>query len=316
MKQILTSALLFCFFAVSALAQDISIGTFNAEFLNKPRIHVKYGLPFSLKKESKKVQKFWEDEENRDAKLKEASAKVATVIKKMNTDIVTLTEVGDSADIQVLLSELKEIGVDYPYSSVCDCKDSFTKQSVAVLSKYPIKDVWPEIDGRSIYLEEVDGDSEGETGISKGMKVTVVIEQKEVDVFVLHFKSESGGFDSDAKRLAQATIARRSIIKLLNEGRNVIVTGDLNAEKKSPSLYRIRGFDDIYEELIQTGSSDYFENTDVRWTYNYKGEPEQIDHILLSSGIANSRGIQTTILDINDKSISDHNPVIVRLKLK
>lgn len=316
MKNSFFSILFFCLFAFSASAQDLSIGTFNAEFLSKSKIHVKYGLPFRLNKKPKKVQQFWENDKNRDAKLKEASAKVATIIKQMNVDVITLTEVGDSADIQVLLGELKEIGIDYPYSSVCDCKDNFTKQKVAVFSKYPIKNVWPEIDGRAIYFEELDGDSEGETGISKGMKVTITVDQKEIGLFVLHFKSEGGGFGSDAKRIAQATIARRSIIKLLSEGQHVIVTGDLNSEKKSRSLYRIRGFDDIYEELIQTGSSDYFENTDVRWTYNYKGEQEQIDHILISSGIARRSGIQTTILDINDKSVSDHNPVIVRLKLK
>jgi endonuclease/exonuclease/phosphatase family metal-dependent hydrolase len=77
-------------------------------------------------------------------------------------------------------------------------------------------------------------------------------------------KSERGGFDNDAKRLAQANIVRQSIIKLLNDGRKVIVIGDLNSEEKNASLYRIRGFDDVYEELIQTCNSDYFDNTDVR----------------------------------------------------
>lgn len=308
--------MLLVFTNLTVNAQEVSVATFNAEFLNKSRVHIKYNMPFDISKASKKEQKFWNKEENRTAKLQESSAKVAELIKQMNADIVTLTEVGSPEDFEVLVNELSKIGVQYDHWQVCDCKDNFTQQHVAVLSKYPIKDVWTEIPGRSIYLEELDGDSEDDTGISKGLKVTVTVEEKEIDIFVLHLKSERGGFDSDAKRIAQASIARRSIIKLLNEGRNVIVTGDLNAEKGSPALYRLRGFDDIYEELIQTGSSQYFENTDVRWTYNYMGEPEQIDHILISQGLSESKGIQTTILEVTDEGISDHNPVIVKLKLK
>lgn len=293
--------------------QELTVATFNAEFLNTSRVHIKFGLNFNLKKESVEIQEFWNNEKNRAKKLEEASAKVAEVLKQINADILTLTEVGDKEDLEVLVAELKKQGVSYEYWEVCDCKDSFTQQHVAVLSKYPIRDVWYEIPGRAIYLEELDGDTEGETGISKGLKATVVVNEKELDVFVFHLKSERGGFDSDAKRLAQASIARRAIVKQLNQRREVIVTGDLNSEKRSPSIYRIRGFDDIYEDLIQTGNSEYFENTDVRWTYNYKGEPEQIDHILVSPGISSKSKIKTSIIAIEDEIVSDHNPVIVRL---
>ena len=282
-------------------SQEVTIATFNAEFLNTSRVHIKFGKQFDITKESKKEQKFWKKEENRAEKLKEASANVAELIKQTGADIITLTEVGDAEDLKVLVTELQEIGVNYDYWEMCDCKDRFTQQHVAILSKFPLKEVWPEIPGRSLYLKEVDGDAEGETGISKGLKVTTTINGQDIDIFVFHLKSERGGFDSDAQRLAQASIARRAIIKQLNAGRKVIVTGDLNAEKGGPSIYRIRGFDDIYEELIQTGHSQYFESTDVRWTYNYKGEPEQIDHILISPGLTNKSGIKTSIIAVNDE---------------
>ena len=312
------TSFVFCLLLVSKIsaAQKITIATFNSEFLNKSRVHVKFGKQFDMKRESKKEQNFWKNEDNRTAKFEEASANVAQFIKKINADILTLTEVGNKDDLKVLINELEKISVKYKYWEVCDCKDNFTKQHVAILSKYPLKEVLYEIEGRSIYLEEKDGDSEGETRISKGLKATAIVNEKEIDVFVLHFKSERGGFDSDAKRLAQATIARRTIIPLLNAGRNVVVTGDLNSEKRSESIYRIRGFDDIYEELIQTGNSNYFDDTDVRWTYNYRGEAEQIDHILLSSKIAKKADIKTRILETMNKNVSDHNPVIVTIKLQ
>ncbi len=316
MKRILILIPLYFSFIFSLSAQEITVATFNAEFLNKSRVHIKYGKRFDIKRESKEVQKFWENDTNRTAKLKEASSNVAKMIKRMNADILTLTEVGGKDDLKVLINELNKIGVKYDYWEVCDCKDNFTQQHVAILSKFPIKNVQHEIKGTAIYLKEADGDSEDETEISKGLKATVTINKKDIEVFVFHLKSERGGFDSDAKRIAQASIARRAIIKSLNEGKKVIVTGDLNSEKKSPSLYRIRGFDDVYEELIQTGNSRFFKNTDIRWTYNYRGEREQIDHILVSSNLANKKGIKTSILETGDDKISDHNPVIVKIKLK
>lgn len=308
--------LLFFFCLIPVFSQEITVATFNAEFLNLSRVHIKYGLQFDITREPNKIQKYWEKEENRAAKLQEASANVAQMIKSIDADVLTLTEVGGAEDLEVLLEELKKIGLEYEHWEVCDCKDNFTDQHVAVFSRYPIKDSWPKIPGRSIYLEELDGDVEDETGISKGMKVTVTVDEKDIDVFVLHLKSERGGFDSDAKRIAQASIARRSIVRQLNQGKRVIVTGDLNSERGSPTLYRIRGFDDIYEELIQTGNSDYFENYDVRWTYNYLGQQEQIDHILVSQGLTTESGIKTSILETNDENISDHNPIIVKLNLQ
>lgn len=315
MKRILHT-LIFLISCTYTQAQDVTVATFNAEFLIKSKVYLKYGLSYDLKDESKKVQKFWENDKNRSDKLREAAGKSASFIQKLNADILTLTEIGDREDIEVLVDELKKVGVAYDYWEVCDCKDTYTQQHVAILSKYPIEDVWYELPGRALYLEELDGDVEGETGISKGMKGTIRVGEVDLDVFVFHFKSERGGHDSDAKRIAQASIARRAIIKQLNQGRKVIVTGDLNAERGSPSLYRIRGFDDIYEELIQTGNSVYFDNTDLRWTYNYKGQTDQIDHILISTNVAPRSKIKTSIIETSDESISDHNPVIVRLGLE
>ncbi len=316
MKRILLITLLALCNYLPISSQEITVATFNAEFLNKSKVHMKFGKSFDLSREPESVQTFWNDDANRTAKLKEASANVAQMIKRIDADILTLTEVGGKEDLEVLLGELNQIGVNYSHWEVCDCTDKWTGQNVAVFSKFPLKEVWPQIPGRSIYLEELDGDKEAETGISKGLKVTATVNGKDIDVFVLHLISERKGFESDAKRLAQANIARRAVIKQLSMGREVIVTGDLNSEKRSESLYRIRGFDDVFEELIQTGLSNYFENYDVRWTYNFRGQPEQIDHILVSPGLTKKDGIKTSILITGDEKISDHNPVIVKLNLR
>ena len=67
----------------------------------------------------------------------------------------------------------------------------------------------------------------------------------------------------------------------------VIVAGDLNDKKGQPAIHRIRGLEDIHEDLIQTGLVSFWDRAqlDSRWTYEFQGVRQQIDHILLSFSI-------------------------------
>jgi predicted extracellular nuclease len=100
------------------------------------------------------------------------------------------------------------------------------------------------------------------------------------------------------------------------------VAGDLNDYRGQPAIHRIRGLDDIFDDLIQTGNVKYFEETelDTRWTYEYQGVRHQIDHILLSYSIKNickkSGGIKTSVFEHNNHLASDHRPFIVILNFK
>ena len=99
-------------FPIVGSSQQAKIATFNAEFLSKKKVHIKYGLPFDMKKANNKDQKFWNNDENRIDKLKEATDSVAGFIKKMDADIVTLTEVGNREDIDLLDKALRDIGLE------------------------------------------------------------------------------------------------------------------------------------------------------------------------------------------------------------
>ena len=59
-----------------AHAGEITIATFNAEFLTRPKVHVKFGLKFSLKNEPQAVQNQWAATGFRDARFAEAAAAV------------------------------------------------------------------------------------------------------------------------------------------------------------------------------------------------------------------------------------------------
>lgn len=308
--------------STSLFAQPIRLATFNCEFLLPNKVHMKFGLPF----DNKKLPQEWQDERFRQKKFVEAVNKVADHLITLKADVLGLTEVGDKKAVQMLVDALKRKGMDYPYWSVCQSEDTGTGQHVAILSKFPLTSVIPKFRNLGLYFTESDYDQEASTGISKGMKASVTVQGKVLHVFLFHFKSERGGEESDQKRLMQAEIARRITIPYLQRGEHVVIMGDLNSEPRHEVLLTLRGFRDVEEELIQTGNLYYFDNPKVRWTYNYKGQLEQLDHILLSLGLRelclknNYRqkqwGIQTSIIPTNNEEISDHNAVVVELTFK
>jgi predicted extracellular nuclease len=110
---------------------------------------------------------------------------------------------------------------------------------------------------------------------------------------------------------------RRHYLPLLDAGEHIIVAGDLNDHPRQPVLRRIRGRDDIWGDLIQTGDVDYFADNelDTRWTYQFQGIRQQIDHVLLSRSIKDaSEGISTRVVEQNDPLASDHRPFVVTLE--
>lgn len=320
------SLLLFvALFPQASLSQDnhLTIATFNCEFLTRPKVHVKFGLPFPMSQASEADQQQWNQPGFRDQRFNEAAKAVAQVINLVNADVIALTEVGDSTDATELQAEVRSLGLDYTHMAVGHSKDTATRQHVAVLSKFPLSDVLKEIHGREFYLEEPDDpETEVDTGISKGMRVTVTAHEREFLLYVLHLTSERGGHEQDQQRIAQASIARRHFLPALKAGQLVIVAGDLNDRRGQPAVHRIRGLDDMHEDLIQTGHKDYFDvaKLDSRWTYEFEGVRQQIDHILLSFSIketCKSRGgiIAHTVAHGNELA-SDHRPLVVTLNLK
>ena len=321
--------LLFFIFLVTCLnssiyAEDLTIATFNTEFLSRKKVHIKFGKPFYLSKLDKSEIAIWSQDEFIEERFLEAVDRVAKAIAEMNVDIITLTEIGDDRDFYDLQQAVKKHGVDYPYKAICICRSSIG-QHVAVLSKFPITEILGRISGTKMYNTESDDvEQEESTGISKGLKVKVSAYGHNFHIYVLHFVSERGGHDSDQLRVAQASIVRRHFLKILeSESEYVIVTGDLNDKPGEPTLKRIRGFDDIGSDLIQTGFYKYFseDELDTRWTHEFRGTREQIDHILLSgnfyaiTGTKGHHGISTRTFDPGDPMVSDHRALIVTLDI-
>ena len=96
----------------------------------------------------------------------------------------------------------------------------------------------------------------------------------------------------------------------------------MNDRRGQPTLRRLRGLDDIWPDLFQTGHWKFFakEEEASRWTYEFRGELNQIDHILLSYSLRKSQisGISTEVLEVPSTTaprISDHRPILVTIEL-
>jgi hypothetical protein len=120
------AALLIAFSAVS-FAAELTIATFNTEFLTRPKIHVKFGFPLDLEEPSDVAT--WAAPGFRDQKFAEGAAAVAKVVAGINADVMVLTEVGNQRDVQELNAAIAAQGVDYPHAEVCACTDTAARCS-------------------------------------------------------------------------------------------------------------------------------------------------------------------------------------------
>ncbi len=309
---------------IDGYGQDdtLTLATFNCEFLTRPKVHVKFGLNFTMSREPPAVRAQW-DATFRDDRFTEAAQAVAAVIAAVDADVITLTEVGNQQDVDELVAEISNAGVVYPNVEIGISSDNTTRQNVAILSKFPLSDVITPIPGREFYITEFDDpEAEKDTGISKGMRATVSAHGRDFLVYALHFSSEGGEHNKDAQRIAQASLARRHYLPEVKDGELVIVTGDLNDRRGDPAIRRVRGLDDMHEDLIQTGATKYFEDDelDTRWTYEFEGVRNQIDHILPSFTVKaetkTRSGIQTATFEHGNDFASDHRPLIVTPNLR
>ncbi|MBU0617049.1 MAG: endonuclease/exonuclease/phosphatase family protein [Planctomycetes bacterium] len=303
--------------AVAEADQELTIATFNCEFLTRPKVHVKFGESFDLSPARREI---WDQPGYRDQKFSDAAQAVAKTIVEINADVIGLEEVGSEQDVTELLEEVRKLGLDYSHCVVGSPVEERTYQNNAVFSRFALEDPISPIPGREAYDTELDDpEAEAWTGVRKGLRVTFRAHGQTFHMYVLHLTSERGGHEADTRRIAEASIVRRHYLPLLTAGEHVIVIGDLNDRRNEPAIRRIRGRDDIQPDLIQTGRYYYFDRDewDTRWTYNFRGTRNQIDHILLSESIEQrcSR-IRSRTINHGSALVSDHLPFIVRLNLK
>ena len=174
----------------SVFAQTVTIATQNCEFLVRKKIHVKYGLPFFIADAEPAQIAEWSPPGQKDAKFNESAKAVAKALVTLSADILVLTEIGNEQDARELLSEVKNEGIDYTHVAIGNSRDNTTGQNVAVFSKFPISNILSPIPGRESYWQELDDpNSEKDTGVSKGMRITVKAHGREISLYDVHLSS-------------------------------------------------------------------------------------------------------------------------------
>ena len=284
----------------SALADDVlRIATFNCECMSRTLVHVKFGLPYSKSDWNEDDEAKWKSLGTPEECFQTACGHVAKVIDQIadkGVHVLVLTEVGPQDDLDDLYAACEDVGVSHQFRE----KGSGTGgQHVAICSQRALTDKIAPIPGREFYDTELDdAEAQDDTGVSKGLHVVFEAGGKKIHVYALHLKSELGGHESDAQRVAQASIVRRHYLRYLEQDEEritrlreqlgleteveteildkyVIVAGDLNDNPGEPTLRRIRGKDDFHADLIQTWHTPFF-HEEAKWkdwwSYEYQGE--------------------------------------------
>lgn len=158
----------------------------------------------------------------------------------------------------------------------------------------------------------------------KPLAAEFTFQGEEVIVINNHFNSKGGDeplfgknqppfLESEAQRMQIATIVNNFVsdIKEKNEDANVVVVGDLNDFEFSAPLAVLKG-DDL-TNLVETLPAS------ERYTYNYQGNAQVLDHILVSNNLAESAKLD--IVNFNSPYMeehgraSDHDALVAQLDL-
>lgn len=253
-------------------------------------------------------------------KSPEAKAKIRESIHALKPDVICLEEMGTTNALLELSASLKAEGLDFPYWEQVSGFD--TNIHVALLSRFPITARRPHtnenflLDGRRFSVSR--GFLEVDIQVNSNFSFTLL---------GAHLKSKRVVPEADeaALRLEEAKLlrARANAILSANPNANLVVLGDLNDTKDSPSTKTVIGTGKF--KLIDTRPAE--RNGDdapnpnhrgspmnVTWTFYYPTEDSysRIDYILLSPAMARDWvKNETYVLALPNWAIgSDHRPIV------
>ncbi|NOY29372.1 MAG: hypothetical protein GXP28_04100 [Planctomycetes bacterium] len=308
----------------------LRIVTFNAEILTAPGIR------------AGRLEKFrW------DVARKAQFERVAAVVEALNPDVLNLVEVTSKEGVDYLVKILHEKGLtDYRGYHV-DNNDGFTSMDVALISKIAPD----EVEGQAIRTFYSDRDDptwrqsyrgagrggNNNTGIARHAVYLLTVGGHKLGFLGLHLKSNPSSDSANAKRTAQAEVAKRILHQeIVGRGYLPIVLGDINdydpdvpdrdetRSTQTEVLRTLKNFDTQHEgpeleniaKLIPRQADRY---TSV-WDRNENGVRDpydaltMIDHILLPKALM-PYVRRVFIFHSVALETSDHRAVVVDLML-
>jgi len=261
-----------------------------------------------------------EDAGTRSAKPDDAKAKVRESLRALKPDVLALEEMGSTNALLELRDSLKAEGLDLPYWEHITAFD--TNIHVAILSKFPFAARHPHTDdsfllsGRRYRVGR--GFAEVDIQVNTNYSFTLI---------AAHLKSKRIVAQADQAewRLEEAKLLREKVDACLaaNPNANLVVVGDFNDGKDSPSTKAVigRGRNKLIDTRPAERNGDNVPNANpnweprnVTWTHFYGKEDiySRIDFILISPGLAREWvKKETYVLAIPNWGVgSDHRPVV------
>lgn len=251
-----------------------------------------------------KTDRFIGDKKVEAMKPDEEKKAVASIIKKINPDILGLMEVlRDTNDVNIksVRESLKEVGLNYPYMATVTGEDERAQN--VLLSRFPIIST-KELNEDAFSLN-VRQQIEGKWQIGKVTNrvergfidaVIKVNSSYQLEVMVAHLKSKrpirglndptTKEFGEDAIRRNEALILRGHMMQRYQENPevNLIVMGDLNDLPTSPAIRTLIGqkSDEVLTHHLVL--KDYLGD---QWTHFHFPEKAYnlIDYMLVSEGL-------------------------------
>lgn len=250
----------------------------------------------------------YHSDEGTPAKPKEQLEKVAARIRAADADVLAVEEVENRFYLErFVASMLPDMGYQHV---VCFEGNDKRGIDVALLSRLPVGPV-------TSHMYERFSDGSGADAWFQRDLLQVRIEPPDApafQVFVVHLKSKRSGGESDQTRLAECRQARKILDHEIAKDKDAlfVICGDFNDTFDSDSLKTLRGAGpaalvDFQKDLPKDAVS-----------YNANPYRSIIDFVLASPAMGKRyedksyRVIDGTV----ETGGSDHNPVVVKFKLK
>ena len=223
---------------------------------------------------------------------------ITRVLKDINADIISLQEIESVEALLYLRTVLKSKGIVYPYFAIADLKPTTVK--CALLSKFPI-----------VKKKEVVVSGSLSRNI---LRTDIDISGNNLIVYVNHWKSKKG---PESLRKKYANALKKEIDQLETDA-DFVLTGDFNSNYNeyitfvnnvklndtnkrtgiNHILMTIKNNKLVDERLlVKQRSNKYLYNLwleipyKYRWSYNFFGRKSTPDHIILSKGLYDNKGV-------------------------
>ncbi len=252
--------------------------------------------------------------------------KLCEVMTTLNPDIFVMEEIENAEVVQDIANALAGKAWEHKknWQYTCFAKESGSAIGCAVFSRY-------ELSRLKCHTIDIRSQSESQPSSRPLMQVTVCLGSQEVELFVNHWKSKSGGQEeTEIWRDWQELVLAENLLLNLAEDKNLIICGDFN---RSAEDFILSKTDRKNLNLVLRGSSGNAEvyspwfRSDGKFateggSYFYNDEWERIDNIMIAgdaaissfstvtdSPVADEEGLPAAFKIFTGEGCSDHLPL-------